>query len=206
MQKEDVALYYTYNGYTFNMSCLSAVCVFFQRALRLDGKRSDHEFQFYERRSTQATAFLIRRNGDRLNYMKLIKLLYLADRAALVQWQQPITGDTYLFLPNGPVLDMILDKISGGPNPKSQDYWSDSIGKSLNDPYAVTAKDSLGYDELSTRELSLLEAIDEKFKGFSQWDMVEYCCQSLPELNKGNRSFGPKTIQDIVKASSEESF
>lgn len=42
-------------------------------------------FNFNERSSTQAAAFLIRRNGDKLNYMKLIKLLYLADRAALVQ-------------------------------------------------------------------------------------------------------------------------
>lgn len=101
---------------------------------------------------------------------------------------------------------MILDKISGGPNPESQDYWSDAIRKSLDDPYAVTTKEPLGCDELSTRELSLFKALDEKFKGFSQWDMVEYCCQSLPELNSGNRSYGPIPIQDIVKTSGEASF
>ena len=45
-----------------------------------------------------------------MNYMKLIKLLYLADRQHC-WWQQPITGDKYYSMPWS-VVSTILDIIS----------------------------------------------------------------------------------------------
>jgi len=158
-------------------------------------------FIFNERRSTQAAAFLIRRNGNKLNYMKLIKLLYLVDRTALIKWQQPITGDKYYSLPHGPVVSKILDKISSGPNPESPDYWSSIIKKSQDDSYAVTTIDEPEYDELSKREIRLLEGIDDKFKTFSQWDMVAYCHKNLPEWEDPNGSSDQITVRDILKTS-----
>jgi uncharacterized phage-associated protein len=158
-------------------------------------------FNFNERRSTQAAAFLIRRNGNKLNYMKLIKLLYLVDREALIKWQQPITGDKYYSLPLGPVVSKILDKISSGPNPKSPDYWSSIIQIAQNDSYSVTTIDEPEYDELSKREIRLLEGLDDKFKAYSQWDMVTYCHNNLPEWEDPNGSSDQITIEDILKTS-----
>lgn len=40
--------------------------------------------------------YLVERNGGRINYTKLIKLLYLADRKALINWGFTITGDSYV--------------------------------------------------------------------------------------------------------------
>jgi len=158
-------------------------------------------FNFNERRSTQAAAFLIRRNGNKLNYMKLIKLLYLVDREALIKWQQPITGDKYYALPLGPVVSKILDKISSGPNPKAPDYWSSIIQIAQNDSYSVTTIDEPEYDELSKREIRLLEGLDDKFKAYSQWDMVTYCHNNLPEWEDPNGSSDQITIEDILKTS-----
>ncbi|MGB4408628.1 MAG: Panacea domain-containing protein [Sphaerochaeta sp.] len=158
-------------------------------------------FNFNERRSTQAAAFLIRRNGNKLNYMKLIKLLYLVDREALIKWQQPITGDKYYSLPLGPVVSKILDRISSGPNPKSPDYWSSIIQIAQNDSYSVTTIDEPEYDELSKREIRLLEGLDDKFKAYSQWDMVTYCHNNLPEWEDPNGSSDQITIEDILKTS-----
>lgn len=165
------------------------------------GKEGTLKFNFNERRSTQAAAFLIRRNGNKLNYMKLIKLLYLVDRTALIKWQQPITGDTYYSLPYGPIVSKILDKISSGPNPESPDYWSSIIMKSQDDSYSVTTIDETEYDELSKREIRLLEGLDDKFKAFSPWDMVAYCHENLPEWKDPNGSNDQITIQDILKTS-----
>ncbi|MBI9095352.1 MAG: SocA family protein [Sphaerochaeta sp.] len=158
-------------------------------------------FNFNERRSTQAAAFLIRRNGNKLNYMKLIKLLYLVDREALIKWQQPITGDKYYSLPLGPVVSKILDKICSGPNPKSPDYWSSIIQIAQNDSYSVTTIDEPEYDELSKREIRLLEGLDDTFKAYSQWDMVAYCHENLPEWKDPNGSSDQITIEDILKTS-----
>ena len=52
-----------------------------------------------------------------MSYMKLIKLLYLADREALLRWGRPITFDAYVSMDRGPVLSSVLDLINGGTAP-----------------------------------------------------------------------------------------
>ena len=159
-------------------------------------------FVFNERRSTQAAAFLVSRNGGTMNYMKLIKLLYLADRTALLRWQQPITGDKYYSMPRGPVVSTILDIISNGPNPHENGYWSHAIKKSPDDGYAVTAVAPVEYDDLSAREKRLLTDIDEHFKAFDQWAMVDYCHKNLPEWNDPQGPSAQITVEEIIRAGS----
>ena len=57
---------------------------------------------YREDKATQAAARLLRLAGGKLNHMKLMKLLYLADRRALIQWGRPITFDWYVSMPHGP--------------------------------------------------------------------------------------------------------
>jgi uncharacterized phage-associated protein len=45
-------------------------------------------------------------------YIKLIKLLYLADREALLRWGRPITTDRHVSMPKGPVVSQIYDLIT----------------------------------------------------------------------------------------------
>lgn len=160
-------------------------------------------FRFGERRSTQAAAFLIARNGNEMNYMKLMKLLYLADRTALLRWQQPITGDTYYAMKHGPVVSNILDRISSGPRPAEPGYWSNTIMKSPNDSYAVLVVNEVGHEELSVREIALLEEIDDQFKTYDQWNMVDYCHEHLPEWKDRQGSSALISIEDIIKAGNE---
>ena len=90
-------------------------------------------FKFSEIKATQAAAFLLKANGGKMNYMKLIKLLYLADREALSRWERPITGDSYVSMDNGPVLSKVLDKINSGKNPAGEkSYWHDYISSPEN--------------------------------------------------------------------------
>jgi len=46
--------------------------------------------RFQHERATQAAARLLQRRGGRMSYMKLLKLLYLADRKALLSVGRPI--------------------------------------------------------------------------------------------------------------------
>ena len=52
----------------------------------------------------QACNYLLKKNNYSLNYTKLIKLLYLADKESLKGAIQTISGDTYVSMDNGPVL------------------------------------------------------------------------------------------------------
>src|SRR5450756_2974830 len=52
--------------------------------------------RFREERTTQAAAYLLRLRGGRMSYMKLIKLIYFADRRALLELVRPITFDQWV--------------------------------------------------------------------------------------------------------------
>lgn len=138
------------------------------------------KFTFNERKTTQAALLFLEKNKGEMNYMKLIKLLYLADRHALVHWERPITGDFYVSMKHGPVLSNVLNIINSGDDPKNNSYWYKYITTPKN--YAIEVKDQLPVlDELNKRETALIGELFEKFKDFDQWEMVDICHEILPE-------------------------
>jgi len=48
-----------------------------------------------------------------MNYLKLMKLLYLADRESMRRNGRPISGDRYVSMDHGPVLSQTLNLING---------------------------------------------------------------------------------------------
>ena len=85
---------------------------------------------FNEAKATQAATQFLRLRGGRISYIKLIKLLYLADREALIRWGRPITTDCYVSMDVGPVVSRIYDLIRNEPSPNSVKIWS----KFISDP------------------------------------------------------------------------
>ena len=75
--------------------------------------------RFNEAKATQAAALMPELRGGQMSYLKLIKLLYLLDREALLRWGRPITTDTYIAMDNGPVVSRICDLIREEPDPRS---------------------------------------------------------------------------------------
>src|SRR5947199_6070444 len=86
--------------------------------------------RFREDKTTQAAARLLKRRGGRMPYLSLIKLLYFADRKALLELGRPISYDLFVSMPHGPVLSRTLDLITGEPDPKNPSYW----GKYISEP------------------------------------------------------------------------
>ncbi len=82
--------------------------------------------RFNERRATEAAAKFLKLRGGRMSYLKLIKLLYLLDREALLRWGRPVTTDRYVSMDNGPVVSRIYDLIREEPAPGTDPVWSTS--------------------------------------------------------------------------------
>ena len=154
-------------------------------------------FKFNEKKTTQAVALFLEKNGGGMNYMKLIKLLYLADREALAHWERPITGDNYVSMPKGPVLSNVLDIINYGKYCNLNSYWY----KYINTPsdHEIKLKEMPEHDTLSKREMELIDELFEKFKGLNQWDMVEICHEMLPEWEDVENTSKPIKIERILK-------
>jgi uncharacterized phage-associated protein len=69
------------------------------------------EFEYSEKKAMQLSALLLKMNGGRMNYTKLIKLLYIIEREAMRRWDSPVIGDQYVSMANGPVLSRVYKRI-----------------------------------------------------------------------------------------------
>jgi len=155
------------------------------------------KFKFNEKKTTQAASLFLKKNGGKMSYMKLIKLLYLADREALMLWERPLTGDTYFSMKHGPILSNVLDIISNGGDPENSSYWYKHIDQPKD--YDVGLKELPETDTLSQREIDLIDELSEKFKDFDRWDMVKLCHEILPEWEDVENARKLIEISNILK-------
>ena len=67
------------------------------------------KFRFNFAKTLQASAVLLRRDDKRMSRLRLLKLLYFADRELLVAKVRTITGDSVVAMKYGPVLSQTYD-------------------------------------------------------------------------------------------------
>lgn len=73
-------------------------------------------FPYDRERAVNAMLWLLGRHGGSLEKMKLVKLLFYADRAHLVKYGRPITGGRYCAMPHGPVASSLYDDLKSWAN------------------------------------------------------------------------------------------
>lgn len=132
-----------------------------------------------------------------MSYLKLIKLLYLADRQALLRWGRPITTDRYFSMDRGPVLSRVLDLATDGEDPGAPSIWANHIGEPSG--YEIQLRTDPGRDELSDAEVSLLDEIFRDHGAKSRWELVRLT-HKLPEWKDPGGSAIPITYRDILRA------
>lgn len=159
------------------------------------GGGSSLAIRFREDKATQAAARLLQLDGGTMSHMKLIKLLYLADRTSLVRWGRPITFDWYFSMTHGPVLSFTLDRINAEADPQTPSYWHRYISE--REGHSVRLLEESTNDQLSRVEEGILEEVFAQFGRMSQWDLRDYC-HSLPEWQDPHGSRLPIEIRDIL--------
>ena len=61
------------------------------------------------KKGTQALNYFARKKNGKINKMKAIKLIYLADRYHLRKYGRPVVGDDYWAMKYGPVASSTLN-------------------------------------------------------------------------------------------------
>lgn len=115
--------------------------------------------------------YLLSLNEGHINYTKLIKLLYIADRETFNEFGFTITGDQYYALHNGPILSKLYDLIQKKAQAALQAKWDNYFYK---DGYELLG-DKLGrpVQELSEIEMEKIKEIDERYKQYSYSRMID---------------------------------
>jgi len=160
------------------------------------------QHRFDETKTTQAAARFLRLAGGELNYMLLIKLLYMLDREALLRWGRPVTFDTFYSMYLGPMLSTVHDLVTEPPIPQEDSIWNEVISSPGN--YSVKLMKEIGTERLSEAEDELIDQLFAKFGGpykDTPFDLVNLLHSTLPEwkkVEKGERL--PLAIKDILLA------
>lgn len=146
-----------------------------------------------EEKITQAAAYLVRKRGQGfMSYMKLIKLLYLADRESLFKRGRPITFDKFVSMKHGMVLSGTLNLITGE---EKGVFWN-SVFEACGD-HEVRIKNPAETGKLSKSELAILDSIFDEFGKKNRWEIVDYI-HALPEWIPTESSI-PVQVSDVLK-------
>jgi uncharacterized phage-associated protein len=133
-----------------------------------------------------------------MNYLKLIKLLYIADRECLAKYGFAITDDTYVSMKNGPVLATLYGYIKGkGDNQKE---WNTAFS---TQEYSLLSRNIwLNIDELCEAEVDMLDKAEKTFRNIEHWKLFDMS-HCFPEWNEDAAKFNtsiPLSKADILKA------
>lgn len=125
------------------------------------------KFQFNLDKALQSLAYVIARLGT-IEKVKLMKLVYLADKSHFLTHGYPITGDRQCAMPWGPVPSDCLHAVNGELWPHTHAAFS-----VLHvDDNLVSLKHDPGTMSLSPDELQTLDSILQTHGTKNRWELV----------------------------------
>lgn len=157
-----------------------------------------------EKVAQSASYFLKNADGTSLPYLKLMKLLYIADRDAVKKLGYTISNDDHYSMKRGPILSNTYRLIMGSFDSESvQETWNKTIVRSSSQIYSVELASSvseLDLDELSRAELDILESVWRRFGQLDKYELVDWTHKNCPEWTDPGNSSTYISIVDIAKA------
>jgi uncharacterized phage-associated protein len=155
-------------------------------------------FSFNFDRTLQAAAYLLKKAGGRpTTYLRLIKMLYIADREYLAENGYTITGDQAVAMQYGPVLSHVFDLVRGKDS--QSDRWQESICTGRRHGLRLVSDPGTG--DLSRLAVRKLDSVFERYGNLSPHRVVELT-HNFPEWQENYREMTSTPIgwRDILRA------
>jgi len=155
------------------------------------------EFKYQPEKTVEAAGLFLKLHSKPMEYMKLIKLLYMADRVALDCMYETISGDKYYSMDYGPILSRVYNLIINGPRIAPNDLWFKYISSPSD--YQINLLSDPGTDELCEEEEDIIKNVYSTFGMVDVWK-ISNLTHFFPEWTYPNGSSIPIHIEDILKA------
>lgn len=134
--------------------------------------------------------------GSRMNYMRLLKLLYVVERESIQESGRPLMGGGAVAMQRGPVLEDMYSLIRG-QHEKAGD-WTEFFH---TEHYDLVMHHDPGNDMLTPFLASKLGQIAERYQDCDEWAMVEETHKLLEwQKNDPGESSKPIPLSDILDA------
>jgi hypothetical protein len=146
----------------------------------------------------QASGYLLKLNGFRLNYLKAIKILYLADRESLNRANQTISGDSFVSMKHGPVLSGLYDLVKKRHTDKTlQSAWDSRFSI---DSYDLIANfDRMPEGKLSAFEKQTIAGLSKRFRDVPFGKMINYVHDHCSEWKDPGDTSEPIPVETVLE-------
>src|SRR5438105_4676814 len=148
-------------------------------------------------KTIQAIGVLLRQDGVRcMNYMRLLKLLYIADREALRHTGRAVVGGPVVAMERGPVLEEVYDLIRG--RHRHMPLWDEYLRTKHFNLELIKDPD---VGQLSRYEIETLQETATRHADDDEWELSRLT-HNFPEWQKNNpgQSCRPIPFQDVLAA------
>lgn len=153
---------------------------------------------FRAKKAAQIAAHYIKRAGNEIDKLKLIKLLYLTERESVEVRGRPMLYDEYYSLKDGPICSNSLN----GLNHQADDsVWRDYVGVDGAQrrflPRELTEADE---DQFSKSDRKVMEAVWQKFGHMTSSQVRNWThlhCEEYTEISSGRL---PIDLRDMAAA------
>lgn len=132
---------------------------------------------FDELKAAHMAAFFISQTDDaKLNVLKLMKLMYLAERESYRRYGEPIIGDQPVSMPKGPVLSMSLSHTNDefDPSPNGWDAWIADRAEYMVGLTRPINNQREELDHLSDADLAVLADVWARFGGMDKYEIRDW--------------------------------
>jgi uncharacterized phage-associated protein len=154
------------------------------------------QFRFHPEKAVEAAALFLKLHGQPMASLGLLKMLYVADRTALKQMDQPITGDRYIATDQGLILGNIYDLLKGKPVDTALPLWSKFIASSSKNRVCLLSDP--GTEERCQEEEEIIQQVYQTFGHLDPLHVNEWT-HDLPEWQHPQGLVIPVRVEDILQ-------
>jgi uncharacterized phage-associated protein len=158
--------------------------------------------QFSEQKAAQVAAFFLHRAQGQLEILKLMKLMYLAERASYKKFGEPMIGDRLVSMDNGPVLSITLNHMNRFL-PSQEGGWETWVSDrrdyllALNREIKDPKEDLL---QLSDGELEVLESVWKEYGQLGSFQLADLTHKICPEWEDPHGSSLPISRSRLLRS------
>lgn len=160
---------------------------------------------FKVRKAAHVAAFFAKAEGGSINVLKLVKLIYLADRLFMQKYDTPMLNDLLVSMPHGPVNSMTLSYIDGLE--EDREDWDAFIADRAQHNVGLARQDLRlsDLDELSEADLEVLDEVWTALGKMTPFQLRDHTHAQCPEWENPRGSSNPIPYERVFKYLNKES-
>ncbi len=156
---------------------------------------------FRSRKAAQMCAYFATQSEGMIEKLKLIKMIYLAERQYLFEHHHPMLFDEFYSLPHGPICSSTLNCINGTLD---DGLWDEYVARNGNIVVAVKAVARDDLDEISDAEMAVIRDVWKKFSSMTASQIRNHTHHHCSEYTETDRARIPISYQQIFEAIGEQ--